>query len=567
MMSRRLLALSILVTSLHPVTSYAQWGANGNVLSAGVSNQTGPRATPDGSGGAFVTWTDTRNGTADIYAQLVDANGVVQWVSNGVGVRVATGDQNNPRIVSDDAGGAIIVWTDDKGGSYNIHAQRIDATGAGLWGANTVTVCGEQNDQDIVSAIADGAGGVIVVWEDARAGSNAVRDIYAQRLNSGGVAQWVIDGVPVCTAANAQYFPVLVSDGAGGAIFTWSDSRNGGSYDIYAQRVNGAGTVQWTADGVVLCADAGNQDAPAITTDGAGGAIVAWYDWRNGLPDIYAQRVNPSGAVQWNVDGVAVCAAVHSQVDPQIVSDGAGGALVTWNDDRGTGTGDTDIFAQRLDPNGAALWTPNGEAICSARGTQLYGRVIPDPAGGAIVAWMDTRAGGLKYDMYAQRVNGAGTVQWTANGVALCTAANGQYDPAITGDGAGGALVVWGDYRSGSTYDVYGNRVTFGGAIPTGIGDAPAASSVVLGESYPNPFSAGTVLDLALPREADVTLEVFDVAGRRVRAVELGRVAAGSTRLAFDGRDDRARALPSGVYFYRVRAAGETLTRKMVIQR
>jgi hypothetical protein len=49
--------------------------------------------------------------------------------------------------------------------------------------------------------------------------------------------------------------------------------------------------------------------------------------------------------------------------------------------------------------------------------------------------------------------------------------------------------------------------------------------------------------------------------------LQLGRRDAGVWPLRFDGHDDHARALPSGVYFYRVRAAGETATRKLVIAR
>jgi hypothetical protein len=70
--------------------------------------------------------------------------------------------------------------------------------------------------------------------------------------------------------------------------------------------------------------------------------------------------------------------------------------------------------------------------------------------GGAIVTWEDFRSGTSNGDIYAQRVNLAGGPQWTTDGVALCTAANNQYNPTIASDGAGGAIVTWSDGRSGS---------------------------------------------------------------------------------------------------------------------
>ena len=89
----------------------------------------------------------------------------------------------------------------------------------------------------------------------------------------------------------------------------------------------------WVQDGVALTATltaTWEQAYPTIVSDGAGGSIVTWYDYRNGNWDIYAQRVNASGVVQWGANGVALCTAAGGQQVPTIVSDGAGGAIVTW---------------------------------------------------------------------------------------------------------------------------------------------------------------------------------------------------------------------------------------------
>ena len=90
-------------------------------------------------------------------------------------------------------------------------------------------------------------------------------------------ASWQVDGNPISVATGDQSSPQLISDGAGGAIVTWKDSRSG-NYDIYAQRVNASGAVQWAANGVALCTATGDQYSPRIVSDGAGGAIVTWED-------------------------------------------------------------------------------------------------------------------------------------------------------------------------------------------------------------------------------------------------------------------------------------------------
>jgi hypothetical protein len=100
----------------------------------------------------------------------------------------------------------------------------------------------------------------------------------------------------------------------------------------------------------------------------------------------------------------------------------------------------------------------------------------------------------------------------------------------------------------------------------TGIGDTPSLLSLEVRPNVPNPFSHTTGLEVGLPAAADIAIEVFDVLGRRV-ASRTVRGHAGWQRVRFDGRDDTGRLLPSGVYFTRVRAGTEVVTRKMVLRR
>ena len=85
--------------------------------------------------------TDKRNGNQDIYAQKVDSNGIVQWTANCAGVAVKNATQQNVQVVSDGAGGAIIVWEDSANGAFDIYAQRIDASGSLQWAANGIVIC------------------------------------------------------------------------------------------------------------------------------------------------------------------------------------------------------------------------------------------------------------------------------------------------------------------------------------------------------------------------------------------------------------------------------------------
>ena len=182
-------------------------------------------------------------------------------------------------------------------------------------------------------------------------------------MNASGTLQWAVNGVAVCAAANDQTVPRLVADGAGGAIVTWQDMRNSATTvaDIYAQRISGAGASQWTADGVPVSDVALSQSRPSITTDQAGGAIIAWNDLRNGSTDIYAQRLNGSGSGLWTADGVALCTDPAEQGNTVPVTDGANGAIVLWSDLR-YGL-EEDVFVRYLTAAGAPQGPANGQAV------------------------------------------------------------------------------------------------------------------------------------------------------------------------------------------------------------
>src|SRR5262249_30739247 len=159
------------------------------------------------------------------------------------------------------------------------------------WLANGVPVCLDPSEQRYPVIVSDGASGAIIAWGDERGQD----DIYAQHINASGVAQWATDGVPVCTAAGSQFgdaYPGIIPDGFGGAILTWQDDRSVMfKYDVYAQRINSAGVAQWTFNGLAVCAIAGDHSRPVIAPDANGGAIISWVDSRAGSLDIYAQRV------------------------------------------------------------------------------------------------------------------------------------------------------------------------------------------------------------------------------------------------------------------------------------
>ena len=451
-MIRLVFSLAAFAAALAPTASIASWQNHGTALSYALDEQRNPSSISDGSGGVIVVWDDLRTGVTDIYAQRLDASGNALWAVDGVPICTAVNAQFSPRVVSDGAGGAIIAWTDNRGGGgvYDPYAQRIDASGVVQWTANGVPITTSLGLEDDLMLTSDGAGGAIAAWDDDRNGNI---DIYVARVDAAGNTPWTPGGVGACTVAGTQTSPQIVTDGAGGAIVVWRDIRFGNE-DVFSQRIDSSGTVVWAAGGVALCTAANSQVSARIAADGNFGAIVTWHDYRGADADIYAQRLDSGGLVQWAVNGLAVCTFPDNQTVPQIVSDGAGGAIIAWDDFRNGA--DYSLYAQRISPSGSLMWVPNGSVVASEVQDQYGARMLPDGEGGVVIAWEDWRY--VSQDIFAQRLNQFGNPLWQINGVEVCLASNNQSLYDISPDAGSGAIAVWHDLRSGER-DVYAQRI------------------------------------------------------------------------------------------------------------
>jgi len=104
---------------------------------------------------------------------------------------------------------------------------------------------------------------------------------------------------------------------------------------------------------------------------------------------------------------------------------------------------------------------------------------------------------------------------------------------------------------------------------PTGVTERTPVVDYTLAQNAPNPFSADTRLSYILPQAARVEIDVYDVAGHRVRALVREDEGAGLHNAVWNGFDDAGTPAPSGLYFCRLRAVGvggQTLERSRKLQ-
>lgn len=482
----------LFISSFISCVSFAQWN-NNSALNTSVTiaskSQDNLHTATDANGGAIVSWDDNRNSplnSTDIYAQRINKSGLIKWATGGIAVCNFTATQRSSSIADVGQGNVIITWEDFRAGNYDIYAQKIDSSGNIAWTTNGIAVCSKSTHQKNPKIIGDDAGGAIIVWEDS---VNNFFDIYAQRLSPTGNLLWTATGATICGASNTQINPKIEKDGSGGAIITWQDKRSNVDYDIFAQRIDNNGAVQWATDGIGICIAINTQSNPRIEPDGTGGAIIGWIDKRSAIDNnIYGQRVNSLGAVQWAANGVIVCAATGNQSALDIKYIGTSGTIFSWKDAR---TATTSVYAQLVSLSGAPQLTADG--ILLSNGNKANNpNAISDKQNGCIIAWQDSSSTG--WDIKTQRLNSIGNILWQTGGVTVSNATNDQINAVQVSDDTGGAIYLWEDLRNTTDYNIYAHHLYDTGSPDVGIKEQSANINTV--SLFPNPITSASSLSI-----------------------------------------------------------------------
>ncbi len=110
------------------------------------------------------------------------------------------------------------------------------------------------------------------------------------------------------------------------------------------------------------------------------------------------------------------------------------------------------------------------------------------------------------------------------------------------------------------------------GERPTGVEEPEEAvpNKFVLHQNYPNPFNPETTIRYELPKDAEISLKIFDITGRLVTELETGFKSAGVYTVSWNGQDSSGNPAASGIYFYRLAVLSgdrivNTLTNRMTI--
>jgi hypothetical protein len=479
---------------------------------------------------------------------------------------------------------------DDRNGSNDVFLHRMNGSGllAPGWPdkSSAVAVCTAAGTQYIPYLVADGVGGVLLAWSDERTWARV--DAYAAHFTGTGwpAEGWPYgDGVVVSNADMGQPVVGIVSDGASGAIVTWLDERNGYIYDLYAQRIERFGKLGDPQPSIVKVRD--------VLNDQGGQVRVSWNaSWVDAYPDyeVYSYRLWRQVPAKTALSAIAAGARLAGTEVEATDPPPAGTKLyrattieaATWYWE----------LADEQMAGGYPGYSLTAATTCdSIGGSNPYTVFMVEARGSGHVHWDSAPDSGYSVDnlppvtpapFTGAYAAGATHLHWGANaepdlaGYRLYRGANAGFvpgpaslvaEPPDTGYVDSGPAGRW--YKL-TAVDSHGNESVVavlgpGGTVDTPLADLPA--ELALAGASPNPFRDATAVRFALPREARVTLTVFDAAGRRVRTLADGAFPPGEHAARWDGRNENGSPVSSGLYFVRFEAEGRRLhTRVMAIR-
>ncbi len=414
----------------------------------------------DGAGGAIVIWQDKRSGSEyDIYAQRIDASGTRSgWPMAYPSASLRSNRHPSPQSAT---GGRRHHCLARQARGYDIYAQRVDSSGDAAVGSEREWHLQRRRPPDSPMLVEDGCGGAIIAWSMGAAtpSTTSTANEFARPAPSSGHSTECPSAPPQKTRS-----PSGISDGAGGAIIVWQDSRRGPTATSTASGL----TQQARTMGHLWPAHLHRCGRPAIAHRGE--ERRRWSHnrlaGRTQRPQrVYGQRVVSTGTAQWNADGVPICTAPQDQGYLSGTIDGSGGVVVTWQDSRNA---TKDIYAQRVQASGMLcrppnqpgnLWPTDGEEGVSLTPTLKCSAFSPGVPGDSHAAsqWrMTATAGDYSSPVFDSGRDTFGLRQVTVESGGL--AGNATYYWQVRHLGSNGLWSLWSEETSFTTQNRQPNR-------------------------------------------------------------------------------------------------------------
>ena len=428
------------------------WDQNGIQLDASGDDHHA-RFSPGGNRELFVYWERGTFPNVDIMYQGIQSDGSL-LLDNAEFVSNVSGYQSMPNTLFDNNNGSFVVFADQSNGSIDLRVQRMNSDLTSFELNGLIAMNGL--DGDIEYPIANYTNdNVVLNWVDARDG----KKVFGSIINDNGVITPVENGQNL-TQFDSYTFQLEnepVSLLAHDYLFTAAFDAQSGAKLIRMNKFDLSFQMQWSNEGYVVHQSTLDQRKVKLfeTADGIG---VVWSEIRDEVDfDLFYQRFNLEGQMQFDSSGVTLMDGVwvDNYVEGIYSTPDSNFILVWVNDVWGSGS----LSFQKFNLNGeiAAGWPSDGYTLSSIGDPEkLKGQVISDESG-ILVAWEETY--NFNKNIKANIIHWDGTLEWT-NGLLLTSAENDQINIDLAIDESSQtSLVIWEDFQNGNDLNIAGQFI------------------------------------------------------------------------------------------------------------
>jgi len=387
--------------------AHAQWSDDSTVhqvVADGSGEQVQPKVVSDGNGGCYISWYTSEVGY-DVRLQRLDASGNPLWGDNGILIadRGYSSTQDYDLDV-DTSGHAVLAFRDDRFGGDRVTAQRVSPDGDLMWGANGI----QFSDGTLFVASPDVAttsdGASVIAWGSETSSKLA-------RVSAEGVVEWETtlseDGLTTLVAS-------MHGSDNGSVVISWVQYAFFlGQKTLHAQKFDASGNEAWASRAAVF--DGGSLQFgyfPEFVASADGSTTFSWYDTQNSL-NVYAQRLASDGSEIFPHDGVAASGGLRERVAPTATYDPASGmTYVAWVE-LDNNQGSQGVYTQALDASGTRLWGSEGAELTAPDGNESGSINVQLIENDLVTMWIEG-GGGIGSDViHAVRQDNKGVSAWS----------------------------------------------------------------------------------------------------------------------------------------------------------
>jgi hypothetical protein len=469
-----------------------------NTMNFDTDNASSPDRT------SVAVWVNDDSGKYDIWAQRFDSLG--RAAGAPIAVDSTAAESYNPHVSMDGQGRFVVTWEDfNPDGTSSVLMRYYSATGAPVTGITRLTPAGSS---DLNPDVAASDGSFVIAWTHLVGTTN--EDIDAERfVISGGVPSG--QGVfGVSTDAAFEDAPSAAMSPDGRFDIAYERLFSGGDWDIIASQYGNTGNL--LRSNIIINGDPNKEIRPSISMDNAGNAAVAYMEYIDFTPSIYANRLSSDGSVGGQID-VQYGGVGAGDFDPSVALARTGGRfVVAYGTNSGvqvTEIGSNDVPLATVGSVGVWL----GPAISVdglGRYLMTYSRYNPSDShadvfsrrdllssedrvslnpqatdnsaadnassssGFSVAVWVNTTSFS-NHDIWAQRFDSLGRAAGAP--IAVDSTAADSYAPHVSMDGQGRFVVAWEDLNPDGTWSVLMRYHSASGAPLNGITRVSAPGS------------------------------------------------------------------------------------------